>query len=208
MKQPTYEQTTSKPAPQAASVEQAIDPRQVQLDGQVGLGIDLVQIERMERILERTPSFASKVFSEAECAYCDGCASPATHYATRFAAKEAVLKALGTGFAFGIHPRDVEVIRHVGGRPTAKLSGRAEEIATQLKVVELPISLSYTHTDAVACAMAITEDSVRARIERTDPMEELSKQFKELRGMLDSIDAPEKEAPGEDASEHMQAEAH
>ena len=188
MKQPRPEQS-----------EQDVEAVQVQLDGQVGLGIDLVQIERMERILERTPSFARKVFSEAECAYCDGCASPATHYATRFAAKEAVLKALGTGFAFGIHPHDIEVVRHAGGRPTARLSGRAQEIAAQLNVVELPISLSHTHTEAVACAMAITADSVRARISRTDPMEELSKQFKELRGMLDSIDAPAKSASADDA---------
>lgn len=173
---------------QTAGQDQTIDQSQVQLDGQVGLGLDLVQIERMEQILARTPSFVSKVFSEAERAYCDGTASPATHYATRFAAKEAVLKALGTGFAFGIHPRDIEVVRHPNGRPTAKLTGRAQEIAAQLKVVELPISLSYTHTEAVACAMAITEDSVRARLERVNPMEELSKQFKELRGMLDTID--------------------
>ena len=171
---------------QQANLEQAIDPREVQLDGQVGLGIDLVSIERMEHILARTPSFKNKVFSEAECAYCDATASPATHYATRFAAKEAVLKALGTGFALGIHPQDIEVVRHPNGRPTAKLSGRAAEIAAQLQVVELPISLSYTHTEAVACALAITQDSVRARLERTDPMEELSKQFKELRGMLDA----------------------
>ena len=173
---------------QTAGQDQTIDQSQVQLDGQVGLGLDLVQIERMEQILARTPSFVSKVFSEAERAYCDGTASPATHYATRFAAKEAVLKALGTGFAFGIHPHDIEVVRHPNGRPTAKLTGRAQEIAAHLKVVELPISLSYTHTEAVACAMAITEDSVRARLERVDPMEELSKQFKELRGMLDTID--------------------
>lgn len=178
-----------------STTEQTTDSSPVQLDGQVGLGIDLVQIDRMERIMERSPSFAEKVFSESERAYCDATASPATHYATRFAAKEAVLKALGTGFAYGIHPRDIEVVRHPGGRPTAKLSGRAKEIAEMLNVVELPISLSYTHTDAVACAMAITEDSVRARLERIDPMEELSKQFKELRGMLDSIDADKQNAP-------------
>lgn len=191
---------------QSKQAGQTIEPDQVQLDGQVGLGIDLVQIGRMKQILERTPSFASKVFSEAECAYCDATASPATHYATRFAAKEAVLKALGTGFAFGIHPRDIEVVRHPNGRPTARLSGRAQEIAAQLNVVELPISLSYTHSEAVACAMAITEDSVRARLTRIDPMEELSKQFKELRGMLDDIDTQAKEAPAGNAAAGAQAE--
>lgn len=190
----------------ATNQEQAIDSSAVQLDGQVGLGIDLVQIEHMEKILARTPSFASKVFSEAERDYCDRSASPATHYATRFAAKEAVLKALGTGFAFGIHPRDIEVVRHPNGRPMAKLTGRAKEIAGQLKVVELPISLSYTHTEAVACAMAITEDSVRARQMRVDPMEELSKQFKELRGMLDSTDAPAKKAAESGRDDDAQAQ--
>ena len=168
-------------------VEESVSVKPQIADG-VGLGIDIVAIARMERILGRTSSFRTRVFTEGERAYCEKTSHPATHYATRFAAKEAVLKALGTGFAFGIHPRDIEVVRHPNGRPTAKLTGRAQEIAAQLKVVELPISLSYTHTEAVACAMAITEDSVRARLERVDPMEELSKQFKELRGMLDTID--------------------
>ena len=194
-KQTANDKTTAPQQNATAQGEQTIDPASVQLEGQVGLGIDLVQIERMEQILARTPSFARKVFSEAERAYCDATSSPATHYATRFAAKEAVLKALGTGFSFGIHPRDIEVVRHPTGRPTAKLSRHAEEIAKELHVVELPISLSYTHTEAVACAMAITEDSVRARLERVDPMEELSKQFKELRGMLDEAGKPAKSEP-------------
>lgn len=153
----------------------------------VGLGVDIVEVERMKRILERTPSFAERVFSPDERAYCDRMASPATHYALRFAAKEAVVKALGTGFADGIDVRDIEVVRTKSGRPIAKLSGRAQQIAREQGVRELPISLSYTHTDAVACAMAVTEASVRASEGRKDPMEELAKQFKEVRGMLDDL---------------------
>ena len=61
---------------------------------------------------------------------------------------------------------------------------------------ELPLSLSFTHTDAVACAMAITEDSLRAAEKRVDPMEELSRQFKEARSMLDELDAPPATAAG------------
>ena len=89
-------------------------------EGQVGLGVDIVEIARVRRILERTPSFRERVFSEEERAYCD----------------------------------------------------------------------------AVACAMAITEDSLRAAEKRVDPMEELSRQFKEARSMLDELDAPPATAAG------------
>lgn len=174
---------------------------------QVGLGIDVVEIERVKAILARTPAFAERTFSEDERAYCDSKATPEIHYATRFAAKEAVLKALGTGFSRGIRPRDVEVRRTSKGRPYAVLHGRAREIAAEMGVRELPISLSYTHSEAVACAMAITEDSVRAAEERVDPMAELAQQFKEARGMLDDIGAPAGGAPAGEAPADAAAEA-
>ncbi len=161
-------------------------------EGQVGLGVDIVEIARVRRILERTPSFRERVFSEEERAYCDATANPEVHYATRFAAKEAVVKALGTGFTRGIGVRDIEVRRNAKGRPSVVLSGRAKEVAAEQGVRELPLSLSFTHTDAVACAMAITEDSLRAAEKRVDPMEELSRQFKEARSLLDEMDAPKK----------------
>lgn len=164
------------------------------LDGQVGLGVDIVEIARMRAILERTPSFRTRVYSEEERAYCDATTIPEVHYATRFAAKEAVLKALGTGFSEGIGVRDIEVRRTVKGRPYVVLSGRAKEVARDQGVRELPLSLSYTHAEAVACALAITEDSVRAQEQRVDPLEELAKRFKEARGMLDELDAPKPEA--------------
>lgn len=156
-------------------------------DESVGLGVDIVEIERMGKILLRSPAFAEKVYSAAERAYCDGHAHPEVHYATRFAAKEAVLKALGTGFSEGIGWLDVEVRRTSKGRPYVVLTGRAREVARELGVREIPISLSYTHTDAVACAMAITEESVAAQERRRDPMEALTRQFKEARTMLDDL---------------------
>ena len=119
------------------------------VDGAVGLGVDIVEIERMRKILKRSPAFARKVFSCEECCYCDATSQPEVHYATRFAAKEAVLKALGTGFSEGIGVRDVEVRRTSKGRPYAVLSGRAKQVAQSLGVRELPLSLSFTHTDAV-----------------------------------------------------------
>lgn len=164
------------------------------IEGQVGLGVDIVEIERMKRILARTPSFRLRMFSEDERSYCDAKAAPEVHYATRFAAKEAVVKALGTGFTQGINPRDIEVKRTSKGRPYVSLTGRAREVAREVGVRELPISLSFTHTEAVACAMAITEESIRASEKRADPMAELAQQFKEARALLDEMDAvaPEK----------------
>jgi len=156
-------------------------------DGAVGLGVDIVEIERMARILERSPAFAERVFSQAERTYCQSKANAATHFALRFAAKEAVVKALGTGFSEGIWVHDIEVERAKNGKPSVKLQGRALEVAREQGVREISISLSYTHTDAVACAMAVTEASVRASEQRRDPMEELTKQFKEMRGMLDEL---------------------
>lgn len=175
-------------------------------DESVGLGVDIVEIERMGKILGRSPSFAAKVFSEAEREYCDGHAHPEVHYATRFAAKEAVLKALGTGFSEGIGWRDVEVRRTSKGRPYVVLTGRAREVAREQGVREIPISLSFTHTDAVACAMAITEQAVAAQERRRDPMEELTRQFKDARSLLDELpataagdEAPEGESPAPEA---------
>lgn len=155
---------------------------------QVGLGIDIVDIERMRQVIGRTKAFTTRVFSEAEQAYCESKADPAVHYATRFAAKEAVLKALGTGFSEGIGPRDIEVKRNVKGQPRAVLSGRAAEVAKQQGVRSMPISLSFTHKEAVACAMVITQGNLDVMESRVDPTKELTKRFKEARALLDDVD--------------------
>lgn len=184
------ESDEKKPAGTGTRASEKRDFGETFASGQVGLGVDIIEIERMKRILARTPSFKQKVYSEQEREYCDSKVTPEIHYATRFAAKEAVLKALGTGFSEGIGPRDIEVVRNKKGKPSAVLHGRAKEVSQEYGVVDLPLSLSYTHTEAVACAMAITAESVRVAEERVDPMEELAKQFKEARTLLDEIDAP------------------
>ena len=76
----------------------------------------------MKSILEKTPSFARRVFTEEERAYCDASSRPAAHYASRFASREAVLKALGTGFSQGVGRKDVSVTRDKLGKPNALLS--------------------------------------------------------------------------------------
>lgn len=163
------------------------DPKRSFAEDSVGLGVDIVEIDRMRALLSRSKSFARRTFSEAERAYCDKKANPATHYALRFAAKEAVVKALGTGFADGIWVNDIEVVRAKNGKPSVALSGRALEVAREQGVKSISISLSYTHIEAVACAMAITESAIKASEKRKDPMEELARQFKETRGMLDEL---------------------
>lgn len=168
-----------------AAIEDALAARMS--EGQVGLGVDIVEVARMRAILKRTPAFARRAFSEEERAYCDSTADPAVHYATRFAAKEAVVKALGTGFAQGVGVRDIEVKRASGGRPYAVLRRGAARVAEQMGVTEVPISLSYTATDAIACAIAITRASIQAQEKRVDSAEEMSQRFKEARGMLDEL---------------------
>lgn len=152
----------------------------------VGLGVDLLEIDRMEKAIERTPRIVERVFTSGEREYAWSKTRPATHYAAFFAAREAVLKALGTGFA-GVSYHDVEVVHDKRGKPEAVLHGNALAIAKEQGVVEIQISLSHTHHMAVASAVAIKAQSSPRKRETYDPMEELAKQFKELRTMIDDV---------------------
>jgi holo-[acyl-carrier protein] synthase len=152
-----------------------------------GLGVDIVEIGRMATALERHPRMRERLFSADERAYCDKRNRPEIHYALRFAAKEAVLKALGTGFA-GMKFSDVEVVRDAGGRPSPRLSGRAKEVADALGVVELHLSLSYTHTTAVASAVAIT--TPKGSEGPQDPEKRRAAAFKDARTLLDDLESP------------------
>lgn len=157
-----------------------------------GLGVDIVEIERMRAALERRPRIRERLFSEEERRYCDKRSKPEVHYALRFAAKEAVLKALGTGFS-GMRFTDVEVVRETSGRPVPRLSGRAAERAEELGVVELHLSLSFTHSTAVASAVALTEGARPRKDDRVDPKAELAARFKEAKALLDEPVAPSPE---------------
>jgi holo-[acyl-carrier protein] synthase len=112
-----------------------------------GVGIDLLEIERMERALERHPRLAQRLFTDAELDYAGGKARPGRHLAARFAAKEAVIKALGLSGGFGL--RDIEVV--AGEPPSVRLSGRAAEAAEGLRV---DISLTHSRDNAAAVAFA------------------------------------------------------
>jgi holo-[acyl-carrier protein] synthase len=116
----------------------------------VGLGIDEVEVPRFARLLERRPRLADRLFTPGEREYCSRLANPVPSLAARFAAKEAVMKALGVGlgsFAW----RDVEVVRQPEGRPVLSVVGRAAELAAAAGVGGWQVSL--THTNAAACAV-------------------------------------------------------
>lgn len=153
-----------------------------------GVGVDIVDIARMERAMERTPAFCRRIFTEEERAYCEGRARPAEHYAARFAAREAVLKALGCGFSGGVGMRDVSVTHDEHGRPQALLTGKVRQIADDQGVLSIALSLSFTHEVAVANAVAIT-DAVRPHPdEAPDPKRELEREFRDARALIDELD--------------------
>lgn len=151
---------------------------------QVGVGVDMVEVVRMRTILDRTPSFRDKAFSSQEIAYCASKANPAMHFAARFAAKEAVVKALGTGFAAGIGLHDIEVVVSEKGRPAVVLSGRALEVAQDSSITDIEISLSHTETEAVAFVVAISRFA-SLKASQPDPVKELAQRFKEAKAMFD-----------------------
>jgi holo-[acyl-carrier protein] synthase len=117
----------------------------------VGTGVDITEVTRVREALERFGErFLRRVFTPAEVAYCASKRNNLERLAARFAAKEAALKALGTGLRHGITWRDVEVRRQPGGRPTIAFSGIAAEFAARLGVKNIALSLSHTAEQAIA----------------------------------------------------------
>ena len=122
----------------------------------VGLGIDIAEVDRIEAAITRHGRpFLERVFTPAEIEYCERHKNRFERYAGRFAAKEAGMKALGTGWRRGVRWVDFEVVRLASGRPTLELHGRAHEFAGRLGVTN--ISLSITHSANTALAQVIFE---------------------------------------------------
>ena len=123
----------------------------------VGTGIDLAEVDRIADAVERFGDrFLRRIFTDAEMRYCDSKANRMERYAGRFAAKEAAMKAIGTGWRGGVAWTDFEVVRQPGGRPAMVFHGMAAELASKLGVNN--IALSITHTKDVAMAQVILED--------------------------------------------------
>jgi holo-[acyl-carrier protein] synthase len=122
----------------------------------VGLGLDIAEIDRIEAAITRHGvPFLERIFTAREVAYCESHKNRFERYAARFAAKEAAMKALGTGWRRGVRWRDIEVARDSSGKPTLHLEGAARQIADGLGVKN--ISLTITHSGNLALAEVIFE---------------------------------------------------
>jgi holo-[acyl-carrier protein] synthase len=123
----------------------------------LGTGIDIAEVDRIGESIERFGDrFLRRVFTEGEIRYCEARATRFESYAARFAAKEAGMKALGTGWSRGVRWRDIEVVRPKGQRPTIQFHGEAAAIAERLGAKN--IALSLTHTSGQALAHVILEN--------------------------------------------------
>jgi holo-[acyl-carrier protein] synthase len=117
----------------------------------VGLGVDIAEVDRIRTAIERRgETFLRRVFTSAEIEYCEGFKNKFERYAGRFAAKEAAMKALGTGWRSGVRWVDLEVVREPSGRPTMVISGEAGKVAGRLGVKRIVLSITHTETQALA----------------------------------------------------------
>jgi holo-[acyl-carrier protein] synthase len=120
----------------------------------LGLGVDLANIERVGRVLDKYPRFAERCFTQHEREYAFRFASPERRLAARFAGKEAVMKSMGTGWR-RIRWKDIEITG--GGKPTVRMSGNAASRAEMLGVTEVLVTITHTDTDALVMAIAVGE---------------------------------------------------
>lgn len=122
----------------------------------VGTGIDITEVPRIREAIQRHGErFLQRIFTAGEIQYCESKVNRVERYAARFAAKEAGMKAIGTGWNQGVRWRDIEVARKPGGRPTLLLHGKAAEFAAKLGATN--VTLSLTHTAEQAMAQVILE---------------------------------------------------
>jgi holo-[acyl-carrier protein] synthase len=123
-----------------------------------GIGIDVVEVERIESsVAEYGDHFINRLFTGAERSYCESQKRPAIHYAARFAAKEAIAKAFGTGIGKDLSWLDMEIRRRESGEPEVLLSGAGAEFAGQNKIIQIKISLTHARHYAAANAVVLAE---------------------------------------------------
>ena len=122
----------------------------------IGIGTDIVECLRIAQMIERHGElFLTRVFTPREIEYCSSRKAATQHYAGRWAAKESVLKAMGTGWTRGISWRDIEVRNDEGGKPAIALGGGAREVCEQMQIAEMLISISHCRSHATAYALAV-----------------------------------------------------
>jgi holo-[acyl-carrier protein] synthase len=121
----------------------------------LGIGTDMIEVKRIRDVMERDFGFREKIFTEGEISYCDKMKNKYQYYAARYAAKEAFMKALGTGWRFGISFADIDIYHDDLGKPFIRLSGKSEELAEQAGVTHIHVTLS--HLKEIALSTVILE---------------------------------------------------
>jgi holo-[acyl-carrier protein] synthase len=130
-----------------------------------GIGTDITECLRIAKMIERYGElFINRVYTPEEIHYCQNCKQTTQHFTGRWAAKEAILKSLGTGWQRGITWRDIEVRNKPGGQPVVGVRGGVKEIVERLGVSDILVSISHCHTHAMATAIAM--------VEKKEPIEE------------------------------------
>ncbi len=125
----------------------------------IGIGTDIVECLRIAQMIERHGElFLTRVFTPREIEYCSARKATTQHYAGRWAAKEAILKALGTGWSRGIRWRDMEIRNDVAGKPSVALGGEARDLCERLGIGDMLISISHCRTHATALAVAVAAE--------------------------------------------------
>jgi holo-[acyl-carrier protein] synthase len=124
----------------------------------IGIGTDITECLRIARMIERHGElFIDRVYTPSEIAYCQKRRQSTQHFTGRWAAKEAILKAIGTGWRRGISWRDMEIRNDSSGKPVVAIRGGVQEVVEQLGVREILVSISHCHTHATAVAIAVGE---------------------------------------------------
>ena len=117
----------------------------------IGLGVDITEVGRIRAVIEkRGEAFLRRVYTPKEIAYCERFKNKYERYAGRFAAKEAAMKALGTGWQHGVRWVDLEVVRERSGKPTLAIAGEAGKIAARIGVKHIAVSITHTAEQALA----------------------------------------------------------
>jgi holo-[acyl-carrier protein] synthase len=121
----------------------------------IGTGIDIIEVERIAHRVGRDNGFKEFVFSKDEMSYCDAKTSPFEHYAARFAAKEAFLKAVGRGWDSGLQWNEIEIVNETKGKPALRITGLTEKMLAPMGIRIIHVSLS--HVKSMATAIVILE---------------------------------------------------
>lgn len=122
-----------------------------------GIGTDIIEVSRIHGVMEKDIGFREKIFTAGEIAYCETKKFKYENYAARFSAKEAFMKAIGTGWRFGIRFADIEVEHDEFGKPLIRLYGKAEELAKMERISKIHVSLSHVKEMAIAVVTVETE---------------------------------------------------